>query len=62
MKRQVEVIRELCQLASSIFYKKIMTPHSVFLPDFNIRYSIVYIDENYHAAIIFFINLDPYLL
>ena len=62
MKRQVEVIRELYQLSSSIFYKTIMTPHSVFLPDFNIRYSIVYTDENYHAAIIFFINLDPYLL
>ena len=58
MLRQVEVIRELGKLVSSTFDKKRMTPHSVFLPGFNRSYSIVYIDENYQPAIIFFINLD----
>ena len=47
----------LGELVSLTFGKNRMTPHSVFTYQ-ALRYSIVYVDKNCQAAIIFFINLD----
>ena len=43
----------LGELVSLTFDKNRMTPHSVF-PYQALRYSIVYVDENCQAAIIFY--------
>ena len=47
----------LGKLVSVTFDKNRMTPHLVFTYQ-ALRYSIVYIVENCHTAIIFYINLD----